>query len=118
MTRDEELDRILMSGEEEILPSSGFTRSVMQAVQNEASTPEPIPFPWVRALPALAAGAVALVWAVVVGFTQLGSPTAASPPIGVLPPTLIPILEAAAWSVLALLLAYASVTISMRLLRA
>ena len=116
MKRDDELDRILMSAEQDILPSSGFTRSVMEAVQNEASTPAPIPFPWMRALPGLAATAFALVWVLAVGLTPLGSGT--TPHIVALPPTLIPLLEAAAWSALALLVAYASVKLSIRLVRA
>jgi len=57
--RDEEIDRIL-GGEEDILPSSGFRTSVMEAVHREATTPPPIPFPWKRAWPALAAAALAL----------------------------------------------------------
>jgi hypothetical protein len=107
-----------MSAEQDILPSSGFTRSVMEAVQNEASTPAPIPFPWMRALPGLAATAFALVWVLVVGLTRVGSGTTPPPHIVALPPRLIPLLEAAAWSVLALLVAYASVKLSMRLVRA
>ena len=42
--RDDEIDRIL-SSEEGIVPSSGFTVSVMEEVMREASTPPPIPFP-------------------------------------------------------------------------
>lgn len=118
MTPDDELDRILMSAEQDILPSSGFARSVMEAVQNEASAPPPLPFPWKRALPGVAAAALALVWICVVGFTQLRS-GAAAPPLAInLPPTLAPILEAAGVSLLALLLAYASVKLSTRLMRA
>jgi hypothetical protein len=53
-----DLDRIL--SEEEILPSSGFTASVMDAVRREAAAPPPIPFPWKRALPGLVAGGLTL----------------------------------------------------------
>ena len=56
----DELDRIL-SEEEQILPSSGFVASVMAAVRHQAATSAPIPFPWRRALPGLAAAAVTLV---------------------------------------------------------
>jgi hypothetical protein len=56
----DELDRIL-SAEQEILPSSGFTASVMGAVRAEASAPPPIPFPWKRVLPGLVIAAVVLV---------------------------------------------------------
>jgi len=55
----DDLDRIL-SQEQEIIPSSGFAASVMDAVQTAASTPSPIPFPWKRALPGLSAAIVAL----------------------------------------------------------
>ena len=58
--RDEEIDRVL-GGEEEILPSSGFHASVMAAVHREATAPPPIPFPWKRAWPAIAAAALTLV---------------------------------------------------------
>lgn len=43
-----------------IVPSSGFTASVMEAVEREASMPPAIPFPWTRALPGLASLVVAL----------------------------------------------------------
>ena len=118
MKRDDELDRILMSAEPDILPSSGFTRSVMETVQNEALTPAPIPFPWTRALPGLAATAFAVVWLLVVGLSPLGSGPTPPPRMVALPPTLTALIEAAAWSVLALLVAYASVKLSMRLVRA
>ncbi|MGA2672392.1 MAG: hypothetical protein ABSE99_04110 [Terracidiphilus sp.] len=54
---DSKIDRILAT-EEELIPSSGFLASVMESVHLEAAAPQPIPFPWVRALPGimLAAG--------------------------------------------------------------
>jgi hypothetical protein len=57
---DDEMNRIL-SREEEILPSSGFAVSVMDAVRREAAAPPPIPFPWKRALPGLVVGGFVLV---------------------------------------------------------
>src|SRR6202158_5791342 len=54
----DELDRIL-SEEHVISPPPGFSRRVMAAVLEEASTPAPIPFPWRYAFAALAAMAVA-----------------------------------------------------------
>jgi hypothetical protein len=63
--RDEEIDRAL-SAESDILPSSGFSRSVMNAVTREAEAPRPIPFPWKRLAPAVVAGVAglaALAWA-------------------------------------------------------
>jgi len=47
---DDELDRVL--SEEGLVPSSGFTARVMEAVRQEAAEPSPIAFPWKRALPA------------------------------------------------------------------
>ncbi len=58
MTHDE-LDSVL-SKEDEIVPSSGFTASVMEAVHLEASAP-PIPFPWLRALPGIIVSGLMLV---------------------------------------------------------
>ena len=58
---EDEMDRIL-SGEDEILPSSGFTVSVMDAVRREAAAPPPIPFPWKRALPGLVLGGLCWHW--------------------------------------------------------
>jgi len=69
---DDDLDRML-SREEELLPSSGFTDSVMDTIWREAVTPRPIPFPWMRALPGLVAGAFALVTAVVTVVTLSGA---------------------------------------------
>ena len=43
----DDLDRIL-SSDDDIVPASGFTASVMELVGREASAPAPIPFPWVR----------------------------------------------------------------------
>lgn len=51
------IDQIL-SGDGELIPSSGFLSAVMQRVEEEAVAPPPIPFPWKRAIPGfvLAAG--------------------------------------------------------------
>ena len=50
----EDIDRLLAHNEE-ILPSSGFGVSVMEAVLQEATAPPLLAFPWRRALPGLAA---------------------------------------------------------------
>jgi len=50
--RDDELDGILARNDD-LEPSSGFTRNVMDAVRREASAPAPIAFPWKRAMPGL-----------------------------------------------------------------
>jgi hypothetical protein len=63
---DEELDNVLAE-EGQVVPSSGFVASVMEAVRREASTPPPIPFPWTRALPGLAVCVAILVLAAAAG---------------------------------------------------
>jgi hypothetical protein len=119
---NEEIERIL-SREDEILPSSGFAVSVMDAVRREAAVPPPIPFPWKRALPGLVVGAfaVALVLAAgVVALAQLGRASAPaqfsmSLPF-ISPPTLHGgIGSSAIWTAMALLVAWVSVKLSMRL---
>ena len=107
--RHDEIDRIL-SEEEDIIPSSDFVPVVMDAVLREATTPPPIPFPWKRGLAGLAASILVLVLFLVV-----------APPVPAADfSALVTILEAAtaieaSWIVLALLLSFASVTLSMRL---
>jgi len=118
----DELDHIL-SREEEILPSSGFATSVMEAVRREAATPPPIPFPWKRALPLLIGTGVALAVALVAGIVVVarwgGTATSMElslPLMSVLRRTLEGgLIVAAGWVVLALLLTLASVTFSMRI---
>jgi hypothetical protein len=123
---EDEMHRIL-SHEDEILPSSGFAVSVMEAVRREAAAPPPIPFPWKRALPGLVAGGLAVALALaagVVAIAQLGRASTAPQLSMSLPSILPPILGsglqhnlagAASWTVLALLLALVSVKLSMRL---
>jgi hypothetical protein len=41
----EDLDRILVS-EDPLAPSSGFAARVMEAVEESATIPLPLPFPW------------------------------------------------------------------------
>jgi hypothetical protein len=119
--RQEEIDRIL-GREDEILPSSGFAASVMDAVRREAAAPPPIPFPWKRALPGLAIAVLALVVVLVggvVAVSRLG--IAIAPQLSTSMPSGMPLLfndglgSAAIWTVLALLVAFVSVKLSMRL---
>jgi hypothetical protein len=124
--RHDEIDRIL-SREDEILPSSGFAVSVIDAVRREAAAPPPIPFPWMWALPGLvvASFVLALVLvAVVVVSAQLGTGTVLQPSTSSLslsfPPSLFAPTQgnlgtAAIWGVLAMLVAFVSVHFSMRL---
>jgi hypothetical protein len=113
----------ILSREDEILPSSGFATSVMDAVRREATTPAPIPFPWKRALPGLMVGAFAIALVLVAGImavAQAGKATA--PQVSMSSPSVAPLLfhgggieSAATWTVLALLVAFVSVKLSVRL---
>jgi hypothetical protein len=113
----------ILSREDEILPSSGFATSVMDAVRREATTPAPIPFPWKRALPGLVVGAFAIALVLVAGImavAQAGKATA--PQVSMSSPSVAPLLfhgggieSAATWTVLALLVAFVSVKLSVRL---
>jgi hypothetical protein len=119
--RHDDLDRIL-SKEEEILPSSGFTASIMEAVRREAAAPPPIPFPWKPALPGLIVSGLALVWAIREGVVQVIRGSVAAPLPTSFWRTLTSITEsgrtvAAGWIVLVLLLSFVSVKFSMRLVR-
>jgi hypothetical protein len=58
--KPEELERVL-ADEPDIVPSSGFVASVMDAVTAEATAP-PLGFPWKRAWPLAAGLAVLLLW--------------------------------------------------------
>jgi len=111
----------ILSREDEILPSSGFAVSVMDAVRREAAAPPPIPFPWKRALPGLVVAGLALALILVRGvaaIAQLGKGTAPQLSMS-MPPVPPPILHggigsAAIWTALALLVAFVSVKLSMR----
>jgi hypothetical protein len=104
----DDVDRIL-AGEESVVPSSGFTASVMEAVRREAAAPPQIPFPWKRALPGLAACALTIPAAAV----GLRGPAPGQDPLAA-------VLKAAGdagagWIAVALLLAYISMALSTRL---
>ena len=112
--RPDDLNRIL--SEDEVLPSSGFVANVMDAVCNEAANP-PIPFPWMRALPGLAAAAVALLTIVVYLSTER---VTAAPAFYADWHFLDPSAQSAAvlgagWILSALLLTLGSVLLSMRI---
>ncbi len=115
------IDRIL-SRKDEILPSSGFAVSVMDAVRREAAAPPPIPFPWKRALPGLVVAGMVLTLILVAGLmaiAEMGNATA--PRVSASLPSVMPLVfgggveSATAWILLALLIAYVSVKLSMRL---
>lgn len=118
---DSEIDRIL-SRQDEIVPSSGFAASVMEALREESAAPAPIAFPWKRALPGLVVAALVLA---IVGFVGLSAMVlagrsaisqhvASTPaPVSSLPLGIAD--SAAVWTVVALLTALVSVKLSIRL---
>ena len=55
----DELDRLL-STEEPLVPSAGFTARVMDAVHDAAALPPPLPFPWGRFLTGVLASLTSL----------------------------------------------------------
>ena len=121
--KHDEIDHIL-SSEDEILPSSGFAVSVMDAVRREAAAPPPIPFPWMRALPGLVVAGLVLtlvVVAVVVASAQLGTGAVQHSSTSSFLPSLFALTlqgnmgTAAIWGVLAMLVAFVSVSLSTRL---
>jgi MFS superfamily sulfate permease-like transporter len=123
---NDDLDRMLME-REEIVPSSGFVASVMDAVRQEAAAPAPIPFPWKWALPgfvvsvALAVGMIAR-WVYSGATARLAvHPVATALPMETLSSSLPQVhmatstLVALEWSALAILGSLAAVWISMRI---
>jgi len=119
---DDPIDRIL-DGEEEILPSSGFGASVMEAVRREAYAPPPIPFPWKRAWPWLAAIAPTFAAASFLVVRQAGFGSGLEPQAPVVTAALESVHRTivatyADWVALALLITLASIALSRRLARA
>jgi hypothetical protein len=116
---EDELDRMLAK-HDEIVPSSGFVMSVMDAVRREAQVHDPAPlpplgFPWMRAAPVFIGLAAALVMLLVASVEIARMPIAA-----VSGPLLSPIVRQllvqanAGWIVGALLLTFFSTLFSMR----
>ena len=125
--KDHELDRIL-SAEQDIVPSANFARNVMDKVRMEASAPPPIPFPWKRALPGGILCVLAVVAVLVTAVLRPGPqrvPEVSGPSMFTglwanLLSGLGELLRAAnagglGWILLALLLTFVSVKLSLRL---
>jgi hypothetical protein len=116
---EDDLDRML-SKRDEIVPSSGFVMSVMDAVRREAQASEPTPipplaFPWLRALPIFGALAAVLVMLIAGIVEAVRTPVAATNgPL--VPPAMWHALEQvnAGWLAGALLLALLSTLLSVR----
>ena len=117
--KDAEMDQILCRPDE-IVPSSGFTESVMGAIQQEASVPPPIPFPWKRALPVLVLAGLSVVGVLagaIAAFVMAGRASVAIPipAASAWLPGSNPLHSAVAWTVAALVATLLAVTVSMRL---
>ena len=98
--------------DEDIVPSSGFTASVMDAITREATAPPSIPFPWKRALPGLG-------WCLAVAIAVLTmspgsghnpSPAPAARDVSAL-------LNGAGWITAAIVVSLLSVVLSLRIAR-
>jgi hypothetical protein len=123
LTEHEEdaMNRIL-SRNDEIRPSSGFTASVMEAVRREAAAPPPIPFPWKRALPGVVVAALVLAWILIAWIAVLSRLIGASTPpkLSISSPSVAPLLfhgnmeSAVGWSVLGLVIGLVSTILSLR----
>jgi len=108
----DELDRILGS-DEGLEPSSGLTRRVMEAVEEQdRPTPPPILFPWMRLLPALL-GALGIVVAFAVYLAT--EPLGPAPALDVAKWLDHPLAGPLGWAALALIGSWAAVHLSMRL---
>ena len=109
--KEKDIDLVL-AGDDNIVPSSGFSASVMEAVTREAIAPPPIPFPWKRALPGLG-------WclAVTIGFLTMGPGSSGSPPVAPAAQNLSAALSGAGWIAAALVLTLGSVALSIRIAR-
>jgi hypothetical protein len=64
----------ILATEEELAPSSGFLASVMEQVHEEATAPQPIPFPWKRAVPGILLATGVFGWGAF-ELVRLGLPT-------------------------------------------
>jgi hypothetical protein len=73
----EDLDRVLQRDAEGVRASPRFAAAAMAAVRREAQVPPPIPFPWARAAPGIAAALLITAFAVASLFS---SSTAETPP--------------------------------------
>jgi hypothetical protein len=109
--RDEDID-LMLARRDDMVPSSGFTASVMDAVTREATATPPIQFPWRRALPGLG-------WCLAVGIAFISMGPGSS---GALPPEsgaldLSPVLGGAVWTSAALVVSLVSVALSIRVAR-
>jgi hypothetical protein len=116
--RDDDIDRILAMNQQ-IVPSPGFVASVMDEVRHDAAMPLPIPFPWKRTLPGLSAAGIALASLLVTGVMLFQRPVTSALPAKLLSSISLVIAAGraigASWIALALVVSFASVKLSVRL---
>ena len=77
----EDLDRVLARDAQGVRASPRFAAAVMAAVRREAQAPPPIPFPWTRAAPGIAAALLIVASAVASLVSTPTAETAASAPV-------------------------------------
>jgi hypothetical protein len=119
------IDRIL-GAEDQLVPSSGFLASVMERVREEAIAPQPIPFPWKRAIPGMVLAAGTIIWLIydVIRMALTGAQTGdwtsiwnSSIAMSHIPAPAQQTLTPAFWTALALVVSLASWAFSRRLIR-
>jgi hypothetical protein len=110
-----QIDRILAT-EEPLIPTSGFLASVMESVREQAADPQPIPFPWKRAVPGILFVAVVFGWGafktIRQGLPEMRSVSLTPPHI---PAAALQSVEQAGWVALALGISLLSWLLSRRL---
>jgi hypothetical protein len=98
--RPDDLDRLLLArfsaSADPLTPSSGFTQSVMGAVREQATAPEPIPFPWKRFLPFAIALLCVVAAFIVAYFIPTSTHHPGQPASGTAIPSFLPSLSPAA----------------------
>ena len=114
--RQHDLDRVLYE-EQSIVPSSGFLDDVMAAVERDACAPPPIPFPWKRAIPGIAAAVIALAMLVISAYAVSTRGAASAPGSDALASAITAFFHVAqtvhaGWLVLALVLSLVSVKLA------
>lgn len=109
------IDAILAS-DAELAPSSGFLAAVMEQVQEEASAPAPIPFPWKRAIPGIVLAAGVFGWGGV-ELVRLGVAAAREGALSVprVPLELVQPLQQTGWVALALMASFVSWALARRM---
>jgi hypothetical protein len=109
------IDRILAT-EGPLIATSGFLASVMERVREEASAPQPIPFPWKRVVPGMLFVAGVFGWGafklIRQGLPEMGSISLAPPN---LPAAAIQPAEQTGWVAVALGISLLSWLLSRRL---